>query len=850
MRDNDYNETFSFLFEFFQYTDDALEKVEFRAIANDGSGPRGRMHVRDFDQLLPFLRRHDALGVAVYFGCCTRIAGAHQGRREHLASAVGLWVDIDCYKLGISIEDAVRALRQCPMRPTVTVCSGGGVHAYWLFREPLPLPMPEAGEADEIKERLDMALGQLAGIFCGDPVPSQIAAVMRLPGTHNSKSGEMVPCVVLEASWTRYELDDLEEMLFQCRPLIEAPVPFNQPNKRDQNIEADPFTVFARQYAFKPPIDVEEALRLMAYGDVEHGIHRTQLRVSASLANTPGVSDDDIVEILMTHTERAAPPGARWNWAREEREIRKMIGPMRERRRAEGKDPYPQAPQAPTGGADPPKVVQLRPREQAPPEAEERPKVPAVAGPSNYPLNDLGNAMRLLEAHRAVMRYVLGIGWHIWDRRRFRRDPESGRARKLAHDVVSDMLNRAFNARGEDAKAREKIIKFAIQCANSGRLANMLHEAEPYQSVEADDLDKDPWLLNCLNGTVDLRTGAIRPHDQADLMTKLCRASYRADAACPQWEKFVEEIFGGDTDLVGFVQRSLGYSLTGSTREQVLFIMHGSGSNGKTVLIETIQTVLGDYVKRSPADTWASKPAGAPTNDIAALVGARLVSVVETEQDRHLAEALVKQATGGDTMTARFHHKEFFSFIPLFKLWFATNHRPKIKGSDYAIWRRIYLLPFTVKFVDADKVEGSQKVKDPDLMNKLKAEHDGILAWMVRGCLEWQRIGLKPPEAVRQATEAYQDSQDNVAGFVRDGSHQSKGLRETTKRLYAAYEIWCEEMGEEAVSKMVFAGKLDELGFLPGKRTTRERIRQGIELTLEYSDKVAQKAADEKAGRD
>jgi putative DNA primase/helicase len=197
-------------------------------------------------------------------------------------------------------------------------------------------------------------------------------------------------------------------------------------------------------------------------------------------------------------------------------------------------------------------------------------------------------------------------------------------------------------------------------------------------------------------------------------------------------------------------------------------------------------------------------------------------------------------------MSVRFLYKESFTFTPLFKLWFATNHRPKIKGSDYAIWRRIYLLPFTVKFVDADKVEGSQKVKDPDLMNKLKAEHDGILAWMVRGCLEWQKIGLKPPKAVQEATEAYQDSQDNVAGFVRDGGLQSKGLRETTKRLYAGYEIWCEEMGEEPVSKMVFARKLDEMGFLPGQRTNKERLRQGIELTLEYSEKVDQRAADER----
>jgi P4 family phage/plasmid primase-like protien len=845
MRDNDYNETISFLVQFFQFTDRDLEQIEFRAIANDGSGPRGRMHTRDPDRLLPFLQRYDVAGVAVYFGTCTRIGGAHQGRREHLASAVGLWVDIDCYKLEISVEDAVRALRQCPMPPTVIIGSGGGVHAYWLFREPLPVPMPEAGQPDEIKARIDAALGQLAGIFAGDPLPAQIAAVMRLPGTCNSKSGEMIPCVVLEASWTRYELDDLEEMLFQCRPLIMAPAgsetaPATASGAKAKTpADTDPFVAFGEQYAFKAPIDVEEALRLMAYGDLEHGIHRTQLRVSASLANTPGVSDDDIVEILMSHTERVAPPGARWNWEREAKNLYDMIRPIRERRRAEGKDPYPQAvvpsvPATPTGppeGADPAKVIQLRPRKQAPPE-------PAVAASADYPFNDLGNAMRLMERHGSKLRYCVGVGWHVWDGKRFKPDPEDIRTLRLAQETVKAMLWSAFHG---EAPRRDKLVKFAIQCGNAARIGNMvsLLKVQELIVVEANGLNADQMLLNCLNGTVDLRTGALRPHDPTDLLTKLAGVAYDPAAACPRWEQFLLEIFDGDTDLVGFVQRALGYSLSGSTKEQVVFILHGQGANGKTVLVDAVTAVIGDYVKHSPADTWVSRPAGAATNDLAALAGARFVSVVETERDRHLAEALVKQATGGDPISAKFHYQEYFEYWPQFKLWFATNNKPRIRGSDYAIWRRIMMLPFNVTFHDADKAVGDQKVKDQDLKNKLKQEYVGILAWMVRGCLEWQRIGLRPPKAVLAAVEAYQDSQDHMTPFVREACHESRGLSCIPSMLYEGYEVWCAENDQEPMSKREFFRGLDERGFPPGKRTMHARTRQGIDLRQEYKDAIA-----------
>jgi putative DNA primase/helicase len=266
----------------------------------------------------------------------------------------------------------------------------------------------------------------------------------------------------------------------------------------------------------------------------------------------------------------------------------------------------------------------------------------------------------------------------------------------------------------------------------------------------------------------------------------------------------------------------------------VVFILHGSGSNGKSVLIETLVSVLGEYVTRSPADTWISKPTNGPSNDIAALAGARLVPVIETEHDKQLAEALVKQATGGDAMTARFHYKEYFSFTPKFKLWFATNHKPRIRGADYAIWRRILLLPFNVTFADKDKLVTGQKLKDPALKYKLFDEFAGILAWMIEGCLAWQRDGLQPPDAVIAATETYQDSQDNVSGFIRDRCHLARGLQCGIGLLHAGYVEWCSENDETAISKSAFGRNLDERGYPSGPRTTRERLRNGLDLKEEF----------------
>jgi putative DNA primase/helicase len=329
--------------------------------------------------------------------------------------------------------------------------------------------------------------------------------------------------------------------------------------------------------------------------------------------------------------------------------------------------------------------------------------------------------------------------------------------------------------------------------------------ALPPIPILPDALDADPWLLNVANGTIDLRTGELRAHRREDLLTRLAPVEYDPDAQAPCWAAFLERIFAGDGELIGFLRRAVGYSLTGQTGEQVFFILHGTGANGKSTLLEALGAMLGDYGAKTPTETLLIKRSAGISNDVARLRGARLVTAVEAEDGQRLAESLVKQLTGGDTITARFLYQEAFEFAPTFKLWLATNHKPTIRGTDYAIWRRIRLIPFAVTI--------PEKEQDRTLPDKLKAELPGILAWAVRGCLEWQREGLGLPEAVKAATAAYQVEQDTLAAWLDACCILSPTATARAGQLYKNYRAWAEENGERPMTGHKFGRTLTERGF-------------------------------------
>ncbi|MDQ3696083.1 MAG: phage/plasmid primase, P4 family [Chloroflexota bacterium] len=438
-------------------------------------------------------------------------------------------------------------------------------------------------------------------------------------------------------------------------------------------------------------------------------------------------------------------------------------------------------------------------------------------------LTDLGNARRLVEQHGIDLHYCGVWGkWLCWDDRRWMID-DTGEVARRAKRTVGSIYAKAGLL--EDRDERKQLVKHALRSEAAARIEAMIKLAstEPGIPIRPDQLDTDPWLLNVQNGVVDLRTGKLLPHDRARLITKMVPVTYDPDATCPIWDTFFTKILGGKPELMQFVQRAIGYSLTGRVTERVLFMLYGLGRNGKSTLLDTTLELLGDYAVRTTTDTILATRDGGVPNDIARLKGMRFVFASEAEENRRLAEAKVKDLTGGDTISARFMRAEWFDFRPEFKIFLGTNHRPDIRGTDSAIWDRIRLIPFSVRISD-DEV-------DPDLKDKLLAERAGILHWAVEGCLAWQRQGLGAPVEVLEATNAYRRESDLVGQFIDDECIVGEIERCTAKELYTAYSSWCGGGGEKPSAQKAFGQRLAERGF-DSARVGKSRARYWIGIGL------------------
>jgi putative DNA primase/helicase len=421
---------------------------------------------------------------------------------------------------------------------------------------------------------------------------------------------------------------------------------------------------------------------------------------------------------------------------------------------------------------------------------------------------DLGNAERFVDAHRD---HVLWCPAHksflCWDGKRYAWD-ERGEVVKLAHQTARSIFHEAADAEGEEEQ--KAITKWALASQNESRINAMLSQAKPYLAVGMEELDRDPWLINCQNGTLDLRTGRLKDHDPTDRITKIVPVDYEPTASCPRFKRFLKETLVDDA-LIKFVKRYSGYTLTGITRERMLAILYGFGKNGKTTLAELLNEVLGDYARNTDVETLLIKKYQGVGNDVAALKGARFVSAAEVEKGRRLAESKVKQLTGRDTVTARFLFGENFDFKPEFKLWLSTNNKPVIQGTDDAIWDRIRLIEFRKRF------EGSKA--DPRLPDKLRNELAGVFAWMVEGCLEWQEHGLEEPKTVTDATKQYREEMDTLAAFLDETCVIGPMYRVLAESLYQRYAMWCDESGERKDPKKAFVARLEERGFYRRRET-------------------------------
>jgi len=458
---------------------------------------------------------------------------------------------------------------------------------------------------------------------------------------------------------------------------------------------------------------------------------------------------------------------------------------------------------------------------------------------------DMGNAERLVKLAGSRLRHVPQWGWLAWDGKRWAID--EGKAREEYKRVVVPGIYQEVleAARAQDMEMVRIKSKWGLRSEEAGRIGAALHVAKSDAALERSHLefDQKPWLFNCQNGTIDLRTGALLPHRQEDMITRVSPVVYDPAAECPMWEEFLLTSMGGNGALCDYIQRAVGYSMTGGTEEQVMFLAVGNGQNGKSVLMNTMKAIYGDYAAETPAETLVvRKNENNNSNDLARLAGVRLVTANETEEGQRLAEARVKGMTGGDTLTARFLHKEFFEFKPQFKLWLRTNHRPVIRGSDKGIWRRLRMVPFEVVIPDAQKIQG--------LEDLLKAEHQGILAWAVRGCLEWQRGGLRPPKEVLVAESQYKEHEDILGAFLRERcvvNQYGSGFT-FMKEIYKEYTEWCEEAGERAQTQRKVGQALSERGFKARKGAGGLYVVDGIRIVTcadgDTEDKSEQKAND------
>ena len=455
------------------------------------------------------------------------------------------------------------------------------------------------------------------------------------------------------------------------------------------------------------------------------------------------------------------------------------------------------------------------------------PAVELLNLPTVSPCTHLANSHRIRHYFKGRIWYALGAGWILWTGKFWRPDPTNEGAiatgfvdtlsRRIAQEASQVTRKASEEADSERRKSlmaqAEALLKWAVQSENAQVIASGLKLSKHALLIEYRTLNADPWLFNVQNGTIDLRTGTLHPHNPADLITFLSPVEYDPGATCPNWERFISEVFNGDREMVAFIQRGLGWSLTGVVKERALFFLYGdTGKNGKTTLVEAFMKLVGDcgessygYGRKVGADTFMrSRNSEDNQRKAATLAGPRFICTSEVDEEHRLNEQLIKDITGGDTLEGRRLYQEAFTFKPQFKPWMYGNHKPEIRGTDDAIWSRVRMVPFEVSFKGRE---------DLDLPAKLEAELPGILNWAIQGCLDWQRHGLQPPAKVQAATDAYRAEMDVFGPFISECCVVHRHAEVWANQLYSAYRQWCVDNGVKEQNQQKFGRYLTSKGF-------------------------------------
>ena len=611
-----------------------------------------------------------------------------------------------------ALADELRAL---PWPPTLVIDSGNGLQPIWLLEVPIEGTPEYRAAAEELCARIEAALGAKG--------THNVDRLLRVPGTRNypnarkRKLGRVeTQAKLLETEWQHYSWHDLEKLaehLESNPPMHAVPLERAAPTKQKA-----PGTVVEVDLL---PADTPDPL-----DDARLDELRASHPEVFDLANYDG--DQSRQELALANVARKLgwPPVDAWA----------LIVAVRGDAKATRRDYIARTLQ----------------------KAYDEQNAPDGKGDALYDFSDDGLALDMGRKWQLGARHVaLWRSWMFWDGTRWQRDETL-----LSHTRTREYLRARGDGIVRDTKLGkikwkngdedpEKALAAAEALAKSLRAKNKvsavveLARSNPELVAVAAQWDADPWQLNTPGGIIDLRTGVVMPHTPYAYHTKITAVA--PGGACPPWLKFLDRVTGGNVQLQAYLKHSAGYALTGSTREHVLQFLYGTGANGKGVFLNTIVGIMADYARVATMETFTASTNDRHPTDLAMLRGARLVTAQETEQGRRWAEAKIKSLTGGDPITARFLYQDNFTFVPQFKLQIAGNHRPGLTGVDEAIRRRFHLVPFDQTIPEHER--------DHELSNKLKAEWPGILAWMLEGCLEWQKIGLSPPEIVRAATDNY-----------------------------------------------------------------------------------------------
>ena len=453
----------------------------------------------------------------------------------------------------------------------------------------------------------------------------------------------------------------------------------------------------------------------------------------------------------------------------------------------------------------------------------------------NYHFSDVGNAERLIALYGMDIRFsTIRDKFFIWSSAHWKID-NNNTIFKLAKATI-----RRLEADGEDIdtgnndedEIRKKQVKsFVLKSENDAKIRAMVNQVKSQPEVILQETDKDLFILNLKNGELDLKTGKLKEHNRFDYITKIVDINYDPDAKAENWTKFLETIFEGDKELIEYVQKSIGYSLTGSVDEQCFYMLYGNGANGKSTFLNAIRRITGDYADSLKGSSLMMhyNDDGA-RGDLAKLQGKRFVISSELNEGQTFDESLIKAITGGDTLPVRFMFQEEFSMRPEFKIWIGTNEKPRIKGNNYGIWRRVRLIPFIHTFTDDEK--------DEDFFEKyLVPELPGILNWAVEGCLAWQKEKIKTPAKVLAATDDYKDEMDVIQTFIDDCCLLGDRFTAKVNSLYDKYCGWCEENNIHELSSIKFTKKLKDKGLIQ-TRNSFNRYWNGIGIVDDKENKL------------